>query len=424
MILDFIKSNILSRKLRSFLTIFSISISVILITVILNLFAQIEDGIIANAQNYDVLIGADGSSTQLAMNVLMFYDEPLGNIDSHYFENLKSDNRVNMVVPIAMGDNYRGFKIVGTTNEYIENLNTGIKQGNNFKEAGEVVLGAYVARQTGLKIGDVFVGTHGLGAETTAIHDETHEAFTYIVVGIMGVTTTSDDKAIFTDIESVWEVHGLHYSADTIESNDETDTDIGKNEASHAESEAEAEHQHDEGSITAILVRSKSFTDAYLITEEFNNTDGVQAINPAVTLRRLLGTIDTGEKIASLMALVSVILAIITLFVVMLAASNERLKDMAILRSLGAMRITIFKVMLLETLILAVIGCFVGFAVAHITLSAVSNLVFNTFGIFINALKISTVELLMLLTTLFLSLLAGMFPAFRVYSSDASKHLK
>lgn len=459
MILEFIKSNILSKKLRSFLTIFSIAISVILIIVIMNLFSQAEDGIIANAQNYDVLIGADGSRTQLAMNILMFYDEPLGNIDYHYYEHLQSDDRVNLVVPIGMGDNYKGFKIIGTKSEYIDNLNTSIKQGRNFFESGEVVLGAFVARQTSLEIGDTFVGSHGLGTETSELQDEAHDSFQYTVVGILDVTNTANDQALFTDIESVWDVHSLHHSEDEEEhhegeehgdsneegeehhdeadheeeQHDETDhKEADHEEADHEDSNEESdehnddheEHDHDEPSVTAVLLKSKSFTDAYLITEEYDSIDGIQALNPSSTLRRLLESLDTGEKVAALMAMVSVILAVITLFVVMLSVSNERLRDMAILRSLGAKRKTIFRIMLLETLILSLVGCIIGFVLAHIALAAVSNVVFGAFGIFISPFSIKFTEILILIAILILSAFAGLMPAVRIYRSDASRHLR
>ncbi len=243
---ELIKSNILEKKVRSLLTILSITISIILIVIVVNLFSQVKTSIVDNAQYYDVLVGANGSKTQLVLNTFMFYDEPLGNIDYHYYEHLMEDNKVSQIIPIAMGDNYNGFKIIGTKSEYIDNLDASLSSGKNFSESTEVVIGSEVARRTGLKLGDEFTGMHGLGSDESSIsiHDEAHDEFKYLVVGILDQTKTPNDSILFTDIKSVWDVHGIH----------------------HDESEESHEHDEDCGcqhtSITALLIKSKGFQEA------------------------------------------------------------------------------------------------------------------------------------------------------------------
>lgn len=404
---ELIKANIASNKTRSFLTVFSISISMILIIIVANLFSQIKTSIVDNAQYYDVLIGANGSKTQLVLNTFMFYDEPLGNIDYHFYELLQEDERVSQVIPIAMGDNYNGYKIVGTKVEYIENLNTTIKEGILFDESAEVVIGSEIARKTDLRIGDEFTGMHGLGTDKSivGIHDEAHDDFKYIVVGILEETKSPNDEILFTSIDSVWEVHG-HQHENEEEHNEETE-ECGCNYAS----------------ITALLVKSKGFQEAFLLTEEFDSKNEIQAINPAATLRSFLETINLGEKIATVMAYISVLLSFVTLFVVMLSAANERKKSISVLRALGANKKTVFSLVLYETIILTFIGCITGIIIAHISLGVLNTTLFREYGIYINEYAFTITELWAVIIAFILGIGSSILPSIKVYKENITKHL-
>ena len=412
MILQFVKTNILSKKLRNFLTIFSILVSVMLIIAVQNLTAQLKNNVIDNAGTYDVLVGANGSSTQLVLSSMFYYDVPIGNINISYYENLQKDSRVVKVVPIGMGDNYNGYKIIGTSSQFFDE-GYSIKEGRLFEKEGEVVVGSTVAKATGLRIGSTFAGMHGIAGEGGHEHGD----FKYTVVGILAQTKTPSDTAIYTDIKSVWTVHGLEHDHDEDDHDEEMEHEEEHISSGHGEHSSE-------DLITALLVKTTSLANQVVVANELNKNTDVQAINPAATLRKLLVTLSAGEVVVTLVAYVSIFLSVIVLFTTMLSASIERRKDISILRALGANRKTVFLTILLETLIIAIIGSLLGFVIAHIAIGIAGNYTAVNFGINISGLSVQTSEIFVLIGAVILSVIAGIIPAIMVYKTDATKYLK
>ncbi len=409
MILQFVKTNILSKKLRNFLTIFSILVSVMLIISVQNLTTQLKSNVIENAGAYDILVGAPGSSIQLVLNTIFYYDAPIANINIEYYESLQKDSRVANVVPIGMGDNYNGYKIIGTSNDFFTDKYK-LKSGELFKNNGEAVIGSTVAKITGLKVGDKFSGMHGLTEEGGHAHAD----FQYTVVGVLEQTKTPSDTVIYTDIESLWTVHGLEHNEHN--ENDDMEMDDEHDESMHGNSS--------ENLITALLVKTTSLSNQVMVTNDLNKNNDIQAINPAATLRKLLVMLNAGEIVVTLVAYVSIFLSIIVLFTTMLSASIERRKDISILRALGANRKTVFKTILLETLIIAIIGAVLGFIVAHIAIGILGNYTAVNYGINISGFSVQIAEVFVLLGAVVLSIVAGMIPAVMVYKTDATKYLK
>lgn len=409
MILQFVKTNILSKKLRNFLTIFSILVSVMLIISVQNLTTQLKSNVIENAGAYDILVGAPGSSIQLVLNTIFYYDAPIANINIEYYESLQKDSRVANVVPIGMGDNYNGYKIIGTSNDFFTDKYK-LKSGELFKNNGEAVIGSTVAKITGLKVGDKFSGMHGLTEEGGHAHAD----FQYTVVGVLEQTKTPSDTVIYTDIESLWIVHGLEHNEHN--ENDDMEMDDEHDESMHGNSS--------ENLITALLVKTTSLSNQVMVTNDLNKNNDIQAINPAATLRKLLVMLNAGEIVVTLVAYVSIFLSIIVLFTTMLSASIERRKDISILRALGANRKTVFKTILLETLIIAIIGAVLGFIVAHIAIGILGNYTAVNYGINISGFSVQIAEVFVLLGAVVLSIVAGMIPAVMVYKTDATKYLK
>lgn len=409
MILQFVKTNILSKKLRNFLTIFSILVSVMLIISVQNLTTQLKSNVIENAGVYDILVGAPGSSIQLVLNTIFYYDAPIANINIEYYESLQKDSRVANVVPIGMGDNYNGYKIIGTSNDFFTDKYK-LKSGELFKNNGEAVIGSTVAKITGLKVGDKFSGMHGLTEEGGHAHGD----FQYTVVGVLEQTKTPSDTVIYTDIESLWTVHGLEHNEH--DENDDMEMDDEHDESMHGNSS--------ENLITALLVKTTSLSNQVMVTNDLNKNNDIQAINPAATLRKLLVMLNAGEIVVTLVAYVSIFLSIIVLFTTMLSASIERRKDISILRALGANRKTVFKTILLETLIIAIIGAVLGFVVAHIAIGILGNYTAVNYGINISGFSVQIAEVFVLLGAVVLSIVAGMIPAVMVYKTDATKYLK
>lgn len=411
MILQFVKTNILSKKLRNFLTIFSILISVMLIISVENLMSQLKNNVIENAGTYDVLVGAPGSETQLVLSSMFYYDAPIANINIEYFERLQNDSRIAKVVPLGMGDNYNGYRIIGTSREFFDE-GYELKEGKLFENNGEVVIGSTVAKVTGLRVGSTFSGMHGL-TDAANGGGHKHDDFKYTVVGVLDTTRTPSDTVLYTNIESLWEVHGLHH-----EEHEEVE------EKTTSASSGHGALKNSEDLVTALLVKTTSLANQVIVSNELNENDDIQAINPATTLRKLLVTLSTGEIIVTLVAYVSIFLSAIVLFTTMLSASIERRKDISILRALGANRKIVFLTILIETLVIAIIGALLGFVLSHIAIGIVGNYTAESFGLNISGFVVQPAEYLVLMGAIVLSVLAGIIPAVMVYKTDATKYLK
>ena len=418
MVFQFVKTNILSKKLRNFLAIFSIAVSVILIIAVQNITEQLNSNILKNASYYDIIVGSAGSETQLILSTLFYYDSPIANIDISYYEDLQKDFRVKSVVPIGMGDNYAGYRIIGTKqNFFTDTENYKIKEGNIFSGEREVVLGSTVAKVTGLKLGDTFASVHGL-TEIAGESTHNHDDFKYTVVGILEPTKTPNDTVIFTDIENLWHAHGLHHNEDD---NDEKEVAQIK---THGTASTESYNENSSALITALLVRSKGLNEQFLLTNELEKDSTIQAINPAAVLRKLLNTLDVGGIIVTVVAAIAVVLSIIMLFTTMLSSSLEKIKDLSILRALGANRKTVFAIILLEALIIAIIGAVIGFVIAHLSIGVLGIYTASNFGLDVSAWYIAKGEIISILLTMLLSLLAGIIPGIMVYKVDATKYIK
>lgn len=471
MIFQFVKTNIGSKKVKNFLTIFAIMISVMLMICIQNIAAQLNSNVIDNISEYDLIVGRNGSSTGLVMSTVFYYGVPEGNIDISYLESLQNNKYVEKAVPLGMGDSYGGYKIIGTSSLFFDNENYVLQEGKLIEEEGEVVLGAIVAKKTGLKVGDTFKSQHGLTEAESTITSHHDENFEYTVVGILKATNTPNDTVLFTTIETLWHTHRLdehssenhdsenhnseNYNSENHDSEnydlenhdlEEQDLDADTSNENNLETEMinpissseenekvenkshgvtnSSEEETSTSLLTAVLIRSRGLAEQNLLYQELKRDEKIQVIIPTETLRGLLNSFDIGEVVITLIASVSVILSIIMLFITMLTSSMERRKDISILRALGAKRSVVFRIILIEILVIACVGVLLGFLFAHLGIAILGNYTATYYGLNMSAWIIQPKEWFVMLITVGLSLIAGMIPAWMVYRTDATKYLK
>lgn len=445
MIFQFVKTNILSKKLKNFLTIFAIMISLLLIICIQNISNQLVNNVENQTKEYDLIVGKTGSGIGLALNSIFFYGVPEGNIDISYYESLQHNKYVKKVVPVGMGDSYRNHKIIGTTSEYFSGDLFNLAEGRYIEDEFEVVLGSTIAKQGGLKIGDKFKSTHGFSEQAELDEDEGeehhHHDSDYTVVGILEPTNTPNDTVLFTTIETLWHVHGLHHDED--ESGEHVHDEEHEHEEEHEEEdhdheeeeEQEVVHSHGQGGskeeeqdstalITSLLIRAKDMSSQTMLYNDLSKDEKIQTIIPNQALREFLNYIKIFTVVITLIASVSVVISIIMLFITMLTSSIEQRKDTSILRALGASRGTIFKINICQMLILALIGVVLGFILSHIIIGIIGGYIATNYGLFMSGLVFQKEEIIAILVTILLSLIAGIIPALMVYKTDATKYLK
>ena len=259
---------------------------------------------------------------------------------------------VEEVIPMALGDGFRGYRIVGTDTSYLGLYGAELAEGRLWDEPLEVVFGAVAATQTGLGLGDRFVGEHGLGGAG----GPTHNDFPYDVVGLLAPTGSVVDRLVFTSVATVQLVHGMDPDHDHDHADDEDHAD-------HADDEDHADLRSPE--ITAFLVDFSTPMAAVALPREINQSTVMQAARPAYEIRRLFRLVGYGADVVRAFAVILVIGAVLGLFTALFQALEERRADLAVMRVLGATQLRLFWQIVAESLILTVAGTVLGLALAH-----------------------------------------------------------
>ncbi|WP_299520331.1 FtsX-like permease family protein [Winogradskyella sp.] len=230
--------NMVSKPLNLLLSLMLLMLSVSLVTFVLQLSQQIDEQLNKNIAPFDMVVGAKGSPLQLVLSSVLHIDNPTGNIKLKETEIIRNHPFVKTAIPISYGDNYKGYRILGTEPEYLNYYNAELAEGEMYDKSFEVVVGYNVSKTLKLKIGDSFVGSHGLVASEDDVHDE----FPYTITGVLKQTGTVVDQLLVTKQESVWESHN-HEGHDH---EDGEEHNHGEGEHEHHDHEDGEEHNHDE----------------------------------------------------------------------------------------------------------------------------------------------------------------------------------
>ncbi|MCX7011708.1 MAG: ABC transporter permease [Candidatus Sumerlaeota bacterium] len=400
-----------SRPLVTGLTLIGVGLGAALIAGVLTLRRETESAFVNEGASFDLVVGAKGSPLQLVLSTIYHLDAPTGNIDYSILDKLKGDPRVRAAYPIGLGDNYRGFRIVGTTPDFFSlqkrNPDTSewrqalrMAQGRPLEKDFEAVVGSLAARRTGLKIGDAFVGAHGLAA--AEVGAEEHAEFPYAVVGILAPNGSANDRAIFTTIGSIWKVHE--------EKREE------RKELAAGSEEAAAFERPKPREATAILVQLQMPGLRQWMAKEIQQTTSAMAAVPILEMLRLYQQVLSPVQRALLgIAYIVVVASALTILATLYQAAERRRRDIAILRALGAHRREIFALMLLEALFVTLLGVAGGWAAGHLAVNAAGLLLQRQTGMIIGGWTTDPTEFIALAVVAAVGALAGLGPALAAY---------
>ena len=403
------------KTLSTVLTIATFAAGVAMIVVLLLVNAQLQNEFSNNLKGIDLVVGGKGSPMQLILSSVFHLDVPTGNIPLEEAEKLSKHPMVKTAIPLALGDNYRGFRIVGTTPEYPEHYHARLKTGGRYwgKEM-EAVLGSEVSTSGGLKPGDTFSGSHGL---TTG--GELHSEFPYTVVGILEPTGTILDRLALTGRESVWFIHE-HHDHD----HDEEAGEQHHEAHDHHDNDDADEHDHEHGrEITSLLISYNSPLAAVSLPRQINSTTSMQAASPAFEIARLTSFMGTGTETLKYFAWFLIILAGLGIFAGLYNAMNERRYDLALMRSFGARPGKLFSLMMTESLIVSLISVIVGIGIGHLLVEGIALWLANTKQIHMTGRLFLSDEAWLIPLSLAVGGLAALLPAVRVYRIDIFKTL-
>lgn len=403
------------RPLTTGLNLLLLALGVALIAFLLLLERGLENRLSRDVAGIDMVVGAKGSPLQLVLSAVLQVDVPTGNVPLSAVEELRRNPLVRQAVPIAMGDSFGSFRILGTEPAYIEHYGGRLAAGRMFEGPMEAVLGAEVAAASGLGLDGALVGSHGLAAG-----GEAHADMPYRVVGILARTGTVLDRLVLTPVASVWAVHDHHHHHD--EDAGETADDDHDHGDDHAAGTAAGVQDHDR-EVTAILVRYATPLAAARLPREINSQTNMQAASPAAEMLRLRVLMGVGLDAMRLLGLVLVLAAGLSTFVALTNALQERQYDLAVMRALGAGRGRIMGQILTEAMLVALGGALLGIALAHVGVAALSAFSARARDLGLSAGPLIGGEGWLLGLSLLVALLAAALPAIRAYRTDVSRLL-
>lgn len=392
-----------ARPLNTALNVLLLALGVATITVLLLATSQIEERMQRDARGIDLVVGAKGSPMQIILSSIYQLDVPTGNISWKEAQELARHRAVARAIPLALGDNFRGFRIVGTTHDYLAHYGARLAEGRLWQAPLEAVLGAQVAARTGLGIGASFVGAHGLGGREG---EHVHEAHAYRVVGVLAPAGNVVDRVVLTAVESVWAVHAEQYGI--------------QGEDAHRVAELLPEEEKE---VTALLLRYASPLAAATLPRYVNQNTGMQAASPAYETARLFAIIGVGVDVLRAFALVLIAAAGLSVFIALANALAERRYDLAVMRSLGASPAKLMSLMLFEGLLLAALGAGLGLALGHGMTEVLGRALAQARQVAVTGAAWAPQELWILALALAVGVAAALVPAWRAYRTDVAATL-
>lgn len=386
-----------SRPLVTLLNLLLLTLGLAAVSFVLLAGEQIEESVRKDLAGIDLVVGAKGSPMQLILAGVFHLDVPPGNIPLEAVEQLRTHPMVERVIPLSLGDSYGGFRIVGSTSDYLAQYGAQLADGRLWSRPLQAVAGAEAARLAGLKTGDRFAGVHGLGGE-----GEAHGDTPYTVTGVLRPTGTVIDRLILTDLASVWEVH----------------------EAATAVDEEDRRLLAEEREVTMLLVRYRTPLAAVTLPRWVNAQPGLQAAAPALETARLLRMVGVGTDVLRGFGAVLLLVAALSVFIGLYHAVRERGNDLAMLRMLGAPPRRLVALVGMEALWLAAIGTALGLALGHGLTALLGSILQAQRSLPLDGWAWTTAEWGIPAVALLLALASAALPAWQAYRLDVTRLLQ
>ena len=463
--LSLVLSSLKSRWLNSLLSVFLTAFGVMLALVVIQFSQHVQNRLSADGQGINIVVGAKGSPLQMVLSSVYHIDIPTGNIPYDQAKKLMKHPHVKTAIPLALGDNWKGYRIVGTTPEYMKHYGAELKRGEPWHKAFEAIAGSAV----GLNIGDSFVGAHGLIGD-----GHVHEEEKYLVTGVMKPTGTVLDRLILTSLDSVLNIHGQesvehakheshahdehkhhdhkeHKHESHAHENEHHDHKEHKREShahedeqhdhkehkheshAHEDKHHDHDHAHDEHKqhdhekraapeITALLLTTKSPIANINLPRKINRGSTLQAANPALELARLTSMLGLGSKSFQALATLLIIIASLSIFSGLAGSLENRMGDLAVLRAIGYSKRRVFKIITLEGMIITVSGTALGVVMGTCGFLMLKSIVppLQSSGA---EISFTSESALILFSVLIAGFVAAMIPAMRAAKVDVAQQV-
>lgn len=392
-------ANITFKPLFAIFNTLLLAIGIAIILTLIHVNNQLDNRLTKDLQGIDLVVSGKGSPLQIILSSVFQIDIPTGNIPVSEANQLKANPLVKSAIPLALGDNYNGYRIVGTNSDYIAHYHGKLALGRLYNMKMEAVVGSEVAQKYHLQPGNKIVGAHGLTNS-----NDLHTDFPYSIVGVLKSTNSILDRLVLTPVESIWYVH---------EHPDEDDP---------AESAYKREHPWNE--ITSLLISYKSPLAAAQLPRLINKSSSMQAASPAFEIARLNKLMGASSDMLSAFGILLIGFSAFGFFITLYNSVNERKYDIALMRSLGATRGHIFSYILTEVLVLGITGSIIGIILTQMFVRATDAWIYASKHITFQSISIfGTPEVYVIIAVLGMSILAGLLPAVKAYNINIIKTL-
>ena len=382
-----------ARALNTVLNVLLLAFGVATITLLLLTMHQLQERMGRDARGIDLVAGAKGSPLQVILSAIYHLDIPTGNIALAQAREIAKHRMVKKTIPLALGDSYQGFRIVGTNHDYVAHYGGKLTAGRLWEKPMETVMGADVAHRLKHTVGATFTGAHGIAEGGTE-----HGDAPYKVVGVLEPSGTVLDRLVLTSIESVWLVHDEHQGAD-------------------------AKVTVEDKEITAMLIEYATPMAVAVLPRYINNNSEMQAASPAIETARLFSVIGVGVDVLRGFALVLILSAGLSLFIALYNALAERRYDLALMRTLGASPGKLMALMLCEGALLAGFGALFGLALGHALTELLGRALKSAQQISVTGLTWVPGELWLIAIAMVVGIIASLLPAWRAYRTDIAHTL-
>jgi putative ABC transport system permease protein len=422
--------NILIKPLSTTLSLVLFALGVGIITLLMLINDQVQEKFEKNLAGVDMVVGAKGSPLQLILSSIYHIDYPTGNISLREAAIIKKHPRiaplVEKTIPLALGDSYKTFRIVGTEHSYVELYDSAAAANTNlWKKDMEVTLGAKVARELNLKVGDEFLSAHGFMAEA-----HSHEDSPLKIVSILPKTNTVLDQLILTNINTIRQLH----KEPEIEFDEKDEEEINGSHDDHDHHGHDDEHHHEapkdtidmddpKQGLTSMLVFFRTPMGNIMLPNFINQNTNMQTAAPAFETNRLYEMMGVGTDAIRVLAFVIIFISGLSVFISLFNSLKDRKYELALMRVMGASRLRLFFLIILEGLMIAIFGYLLGLLLSHGGMSLFSSAAEEAYQYSFDGWRFLKEELYILIGALSIGIVAALIPALMVYKTDISETL-
>ena len=395
-----------NRWLTALLTVLAIAVSVVLLLGVEKIRTGARQSFADTISGTDLIVGARSGSLNLLLYSVFRIGNATNNLSWQSYQDISARPEVAWTVPLSLGDSHHGFRVLGTTSDYFRHYRFRQTHGLTFREGAafndlfDAVLGADVAAALGYRVGDPIVVSHGLGSVAFLEHDDKP----FRVAGILEKTGTPVDRTVHVSLEAIEAIHVDWQSGSRLPGQN-----VSADEVRRMDLQPKA--------ITAALVGLKSKLATFRLQREINEyrAEPLSAILPGAALQELWGLVGIAETALTVVSAMVVATALLGMVTMILTTLNERRREMAILRSVGARPRTILALLMAEAGVLTLTGIALGIVLLYIGLLALQPYVDRSYGLHLPIDAPRAAELLSLLSIAVAGCLAGLLPALRAY---------